>query len=176
MATTFLSLYLLKKLQLPTAMVGHFLTIDMASRVVFGFLAGKIGDKYGHRINLIIGGISWLLICFFSFIAINLIYCYFIFALFGLMISFIFTSEINLILEFAPSGKKPTYFALSSTLSTPAFLVMTFINGYLAELAGGDYLFVFLTSILLIVLFLLLIIFTVHEPRRRIEGVEVMLE
>jgi hypothetical protein len=86
------------------------------------------------------------------------------------MFSFIFTSEINLILEFAPGGKKPTYFALSSVLSTPAFLLMTFINGHIAEVTGGNYLLIFLSSIFLTLLFLLLIIFTVREPRKKLKG------
>jgi MFS family permease len=162
-AVAFYAINGLEKFELPDSWVGRFTIFIMAGRFLSTPLFGFLGDKLGHKINLVIGSLGHLAAAILAIVAPNA-WCYLpVFALVSVGFSSSQVSRFNMVVEFCDPERRPTYLALSNSVLGPTGFV-ALLGGLLVRIVGYDGLFGIagffaLGSALCLAL-------AVHEPRK----------
>lgn len=160
-ATAFYSIYALSHFNLSEGYAGIFTTISAAAYVVGILILGFVGDKNGHKVNILIG-LSANILAGVIAIFINNINVY--------LAIFVFTaiaqgakdiSINNITVEFCSPEKIPTYIALSGVMVVPVSLIVLGM-GSMADLFGYKSLFILALAASIISA---LIMLKVKDPR-----------
>jgi len=163
MSLAFITVYGIKKFDLPIAQSATFTAIMLTSEIIGYGIWGTLGDRSGYKrvietSNLIlIVGISGLLW------ANTLWALYLVFGLISFAHSGEMISDQNFAMEFGPEKDRPTYIGMSKTLTGPFFLLAPLIGGSLVQFLG--YKSMFLTALILSIISFLIIKFLVNDPR-----------
>lgn len=159
---SFFAVYALKKFSLPSYYAGSFTIIVMismsASNIFFGFL----GDKFGHKINL--------LLISFSLISANLIAVFsssiFIYAIVFFLIASVITlqgiSRLSFVVELCSSINRPLFIAVQNTITAP-FILFGIFAGWMISVFNYELVFIIYAVISTLSFFWLLL--KVKEPR-----------
>ena len=141
----FFTVYALRVLRAPAADVGVFTALLLAGQM-FGQLAlGSIADRAGHRLVLLVGACSILLMNVLALSATSLTAFSVVFVLNGLLNAAIQVSAGNVLLEFAPTPQQsPTYIGIERTCLAPFGFALPLVGGLLIDALG--YAFVFALS------------------------------
>jgi len=153
----------LDKFDLPDRWVGRFTVSIMAGRFLATPVFGYLGDKYGHKINLVIGALGHLTAAILAILAPNEWWYLSVFAFISVGFSSSQVSRFNMVVEFCDPERRPTYLALSNSALVPTGLI-ALLGGVLAGVVGYNGLFV--AAGLFALGSALCMIFTVHEPRK----------
>jgi len=163
-AVAFYIINALEKFALADKWVGRFTVSIMAGRMVATPVFGFLGDKFGHKINLVAGSMAHLAAASLAIIAPNEWWYLAVFALVSVGFSSQQVSRFNMAVEFCEPQRRPTYVALSNSLLGPVGLI-ALLGGVLVKVVG--YNGIFAIAGLFALASALFMIISVHEPRKR---------
>jgi MFS family permease len=133
----FLLIYVLKDRALADSVAGSFAISSALGSVCASLLLGWIGDRFGYKRVMML---SFLLYCLSMALvmATHSVASAHV-AFFGLMFNWVGTNMVstNMVFEFAPPGKRPTYLGVANTLVAPVLLLSSLAGGLLAPLKHG---------------------------------------
>ncbi|MDT8717638.1 MFS transporter [Clostridium sp. 19966] len=162
--TAFYSVYSIKHFSLPDSYAGIFTTVTSIAYVAGNLVLGYLGDKKGHKLNLVIGMISCALGAIIAMLAGNVAIFYIIFVLASIAQGARDVSVSNITVEFCSSSERAAYIAISSIIMIPISLIVLPM-GSIADIFGYNYLFL-ITMLSSIAAFAILY-FKVRDPRHK---------
>jgi MFS family permease len=162
-AVAFYTINALEKFDLPDSWVGRFTVSIMAGRFIGTPIFGLLGDRLGHKINLVIGAMGHFSAAVLAIVAPNEWWYLPVFALVSVGFSSNLVSRFNMVVEFCDPERRPTYLALSSSVLGPTGIV-ALLGGALASIVGYNGLFVI--AGLLALSSAMCLVFGVREPRK----------
>ncbi|MBD3321100.1 MAG: MFS transporter [Chitinivibrionales bacterium] len=136
----FYSVFAVEHYNLDESYAGVFTTIGVVTAMGASYFLGLLGDRFGHKINCVIGCISIVAACALSIWPPPLFLYYTVFVLRPITHCVMIISAMNIVVEFCKPQEQPTYIALSQALSAPAALLMLGA-GFLADTMGFTWLF-----------------------------------
>lgn len=165
MGAGFVSLYAAAERGLPESMAGVFTSWMLGAQVIATPIWGMIGDRRGHK-----GALQFGLLCSGLAMALSVVSStppafYAVFALLGVSGGIMFTTTLNMVVEFANESNRVTYIGLHGTLIAPATMIAPLLGGWLADTAGFEVLFV--ASAVCGAVALAVLTFLVRDPRHR---------
>jgi MFS family permease len=164
MASGFYTVYALRGLEAPLWEVGVFTAVLLAGQVIGNLVFGWVADRAGHRLVIMAGVAATLAANGVALASSSLETFRLTFALAGLHIAAINVSNLNVLLEFAPSPEeRPTYIGVGSTLAAPFAFAAPLLAGLLADALG--YTAVFALASLASALALGVLAARVRDPR-----------
>ena len=163
LAVAFYTINALEKFDLPDSWVGRFTISIMAGRFLGTPLFGFLGDRFGHKINLVIGAMGHLAAAVLAIAAPNEWWYLPVFALVSVGFASNLVSRFNMAVEFCEPERRPTYLALANSVLGPTGIV-ALLGGLFAKVIGYNGLFVI--AGLLALSSALCLIFAVREPRK----------
>jgi len=143
----FYSVCALERFGLSESHAGTFTIITVSSLVITSMPLGLLADRFGHKINLVLGNLSACAAGIVALAAPTIGVYYAVFFLGALLVSVNFVSASTIVVEMCRPEDRPTYIALSSILVSPVAL-LTLAMGHIADAFGYQWLF-FSTSLLL---------------------------
>ncbi len=122
MSFGFYAVYAQKKFDLNPSVVGQFTSYYMIGQIVFSYGAGILADRFGHRINAVLFGLTVIAQCLIAIWAQSVLVYSTIFFLSGAVRIIQIITFVGMPMEYADSIDRPTYYALSNTLTAPFYL------------------------------------------------------
>jgi MFS family permease len=147
----------------PDATVGWYTAALFLGQTIGNLAAGLIADRRGHIITLGIGQVMAIIAFGMAWLAPSAEWYYPIFFFMGLAAGITTISAVLSSMEFSTRDHLPTYVGVGNTVSGLGSAVAPIIGGLLAVI---HYDLLFAVSTLVSALALILLIFTVREPRR----------
>jgi MFS family permease len=145
------------------ATVGWYTAALFLGQTIGNLAAGVIADRRGHKLTLAIGQAMAIIGFGMAWLAPSAEWYYPIFFFLGLAAGITTVSAVLSSMEFSHRDHLPTYVGVGNTVSGLGSAVAPIIGGLLAVL---NYDLLFAVSTLISILALLMLIFTVREPRR----------
>jgi MFS family permease len=137
MATGFYTVYALRAWEAPAAQAGVFTGLMLAGEALGTLTLGWVADRAGHRLVLLTGMAAVVGAALVALAASTLAVYGAVFVLVGLHVAAINVSNLNVLLEFAPTPEaRPTYVGLGSTSMAPVAFAAPLVGGLLADAAG----------------------------------------
>jgi MFS family permease len=141
---------------------GIFTILAVVTSGLASFLAGKVGDKFGHKISLAFSLISYMLAALTALFVESMFGVYAIFIFLGIGQGGFMPSAMNMVYEFAGNRDSKMYMAIIDTFLMPFTILAIVLAGYFIPIVGADVIF---TSIVVFIGFgVCLLIFYVKEP------------
>jgi len=162
-AVAFYTINALEKFDLPDSWVGRFTVSIMVGNFIGTPIFGLLGDKLGHKINLVIGSVGHLAAAVLAIAAPSEWWYLPVFALVSVGFSSNLVSRFNMVVEFCDPERRPTYLALANSVMGPTGIV-ALLGGAFANVLGYNGLFVI--AGLLALSSAVCLIFAVREPRK----------
>lgn len=166
MALAFITVYGIKKFDLPIAQSATFAAVMLASEIAGFGIWGSLGDKSGYKRVIEISNLI-LILGIGSLLLVNTLWAlYLVFALMSFAHSGEYIADQNFAMEFGTEQDRPTYIGMSKTLTGPFLLAAPIIGGSLVQFRG--YNSMFLAALILAIIAFLIIKFLVIDPRTSI--------
>ncbi|HSV30947.1 MAG TPA: MFS transporter [Atribacteraceae bacterium] len=163
MGGAFYTVYALERFAVPDFLVARYNAFLLVSQALSPFLWGLIGDRHGHKIVLVCGGLAILASNMIAIFTPEPAGMYLAFALFGVNYSALTVGGVAILLDFAPRNRRSGYLGLGSFVAWfPAFFA-PLIGGKIADLFG--YQMVFWITLLLNAIGFCWLLFGVREPK-----------
>jgi MFS family permease len=164
MGTAFHTVYALSHYGALARHVGYFTMALYAGQIAGTLALGWLADRAGHRVVMLIGVVALAAANAVPLVAPDLAWFSLAFVLTGLTHAAINVSNLNILLEFAPTTEeRPTYVGLGNTLAAPFAFAAPLCAGVLADLAGFGA--VFIASVAATLACVLVFALRVREPR-----------
>lgn len=163
MGAGFFTIYAVRQWQISDGMVGLFTTSLLIGTALSNLLFGWMADKFGHKLVIEISNLALLLTSLVALLASTPEYFYLVFALQGVYSAGIILSGIMIVFEFCEEDIRPTYIGMTNSVVGVFAGITPLIGSWLADSAGFSWLFA--ASLVFCLLALLLLHFTVKEPR-----------
>ena len=149
----------------PESVLAQYLVIGYGSTLVGCIVFGRLGDRRGHRSNLLLEVPLVLCACVVALLARDPLEFGIVFVLAGTARGIMAVSGLSVVLEFGGEDERPGYIAVYNTIFMPLFLAGPAAGGFLRDYVGVTKSF-FAAMALALVGFAILV-FRVKEPRRR---------
>jgi len=162
MGSSFFIVYGNENFNLTGADVGALTAVLLGSQAVMQLAFGWLGDRRGHKFNLMLFAFAAALSALLASFATNMLGLIPAFALLGTALAADRISHLNIVLEFALPEDQPTFIGLTNTLLAPVVFLAPIIGGWAAGI-GFDRLFEMMIACGLVGGALLLV--WVKEPR-----------
>ena len=140
MGASFFIVYGNESFELSGADVGLLTAVLIGSQAVMQLTLGWLGDRRGHKANLMISGLSLAGAAIMAMSASTLEGLIPAFMLLGTGLAADRISHLNIVLEFAVPEDQPTFIGLTNTLLAPVVFLAPIFGGWLADV-GFDALF-----------------------------------
>ena len=127
------AIYCQNKFYFDISEVGSFTILNVISMGVFSYVSGYVGDKYGHKISMLLAYSFHLLTVFLALFSKNMFWVYGIFIALGAGQGSFMPSAMNLIYDFANKDDKKTYMALIDTFLAPFAILFIGAIGFLVN-------------------------------------------
>jgi MFS family permease len=163
MGFPFYIIYALRRFDMDAVTAGYLTATLTISQTLANVGMGWIGDKFGHRRMLILGGFAALTSSGLAWIASSIAWFYPIFLLAGLANVSIWTIGLTMTVDFSGEADRPLYIGLSQTLTAPATILAPILGGWIADTAG--FIPTFSISVSLSIVIILLLLIFVKDPR-----------
>lgn len=169
MALPFYILYARQYLNIDSAAVGIFVSIQMIGSIISNLMWGHLSNRRGNKIVLVlVSGLalvapSLTLFVWVSPIFRTIFWFGWIFLFMGFALSGIQLGYTNYMLDVSPEGERPTYLGFMNTFLSPVFLLSA-LGGYVIEKVSYEALFLMSVAAGALSLFLAL---QLEEPRQR---------
>jgi MFS family permease len=163
MANAFFTVHAFQKFSLSDSYAGTFTIAMMASMMGGSVLFGYLADHFGHKINLIISGVSTALACLIALAAPSVEIYMMVFACAAFTVAVAVISRLPIIAELCTDAERPTYIALANLVTSP-FVLFGVAGGWVADRLGYDA--VFIVAGVLATAASLWLLFMVEEPRK----------
>lgn len=141
MATTFFVVYASKELHFADQYAGYFSIFLLASQSLTFFLWGFVGDRFSHKIVLVMGSLGLLCSSILVLLSKSVFSMFMVFTAMGIYYSAFGSSGLAILNRWAPSGKYPTYIALSNGLTALCAFIAPIAGGKIADIYGFTMLF-----------------------------------
>ena len=132
MAVSFFIIFGDKNFNLSGADIGLLNAVFIGSQAVLRLLCGWLGDRWGHKRNLVIACGSMALAAVFALSSTSVLGLAPAFILLALAIASDGVSHLNIVLEFAPAAEQPTFIGLTNTLIAPVTFAGPVLAGWMA--------------------------------------------
>ena len=143
--------------------VGTLTAVLIGSQAVMQLLLGWLGDRRGHKLNLVISAFAVMLASLLAISATSPVSLIPAFVCLGAAIASDNISKFNIVLEFAAPEDQPTFIGLTNTILAPVTFLGPIFGGWLAASYGFSVLFA--AAALCGLVGGLLLSFWVREPR-----------
>jgi len=154
---------------------GRISFLSVLVQILTIFLFGRLGDRKGHKINLMIGSaVMVVAMADILFMPRRIEFFYLYYILQSLAMSAYAVSSFNILFEFCTEKDRPTYVSLRNTIIAPVNFLAPMAGAFLARNTG--YTALFSVALGLYVLNLIYLGFKVHEPRKRSPSYDSTLE
>ena len=163
MAVSFFIIFGDRNYDLTGADIGLLNAIFIGTQAVLRLLFGWLGDRWGHKRNLVISAGSMALAAVFALASTQVLGLVPAFICLACAISSDGVSHFNIVLEFAAPADQPTYIGLTNTLIAPFTFVGPILAGWMAAAFTIDTLFV--VSLACGIVGGTLLLWWVREPR-----------
>ena len=132
MGTSFFIVYGNENFQLSGADIGLLTAVLIGSQAVMQLILGWLGDRRGHKFNLMLSGLAVAAAAVLAIIATDLLALIPAFVLLGTAIASDQISHLNIVLEFAVPEDQPTFIGLTNTLLAPVTFFAPIFAGWVA--------------------------------------------
>ncbi|MCY4539430.1 MAG: MFS transporter [Chloroflexi bacterium] len=163
MGTSFFIVYGNENFSLSGADVALLTAVLIGSEAVMQLVLGWLGDRRGHKFNLMISGFAIALAALVAITASDLFNLIPAFILLGAALASDRISHLNIVLEFAVPEDQPTFIGLTNTLLAPVTFFAPILGGWVAT--SFDYNSLFTLTLLCGVTGGALLALWVKEPR-----------
>jgi MFS family permease len=136
MGFAFYTVYAVNEKGVSELEVGIMTGILLGIQILINPILGWLGDRWDRRIVMVFGMLAATISSIMAVLAQNGNWFYFIFLLAGIANAATWALGITMTLDFASEEERPAYIGLANTLSAPAFILIPFLGGWLADLAG----------------------------------------
>ena len=157
------AIYCQNKFNFDISEVGLFTILNVSSMGIASYISGNIGDKYGHKISMLIAYSFHLLAVVLAINAASMFWVYGVFISIGAGQGSFMPSAMNLIYDFAGERDKKTYMALIDSFLAPFALV--FILGIGSLINKGEYILSFYILGACLLLAIIILQFSVKDPK-----------
>ena len=164
MGFSFYIVYALRSFHMNAVTAGYLTATLTVSQTIANASMGWLGDKYGHRLMLVLGAVTALASSILAWNAASIAWFYPIFAFAGFTYVSIWTSGLAMTVDFGSEADRPIYIGLSQTLTAPATILAPLLGGWIADSAG--FIPTFSISTLLSVAMIAILVFLVKDPRK----------
>jgi len=161
----FVTVYLLKKFSLPDDSAAIFTAIVLAFQGASSFLFGPIGDKMGHKLNLIVSKVCYVSATLLAVFSTRVEQAYVVYALMGVVNTTGNVGSMAITLDMTSSKRKELYMGSLYFLIAPFSFVAPLICGKMIDLLGHTLAFL-LTGVIGVFNLIYLAKF-VEDPRPR---------
>jgi MFS family permease len=158
-----LAAYSVERFKLDESAAGAFTVAFMIANSLASFVAGIVGDRYGHKIVLVLACLAMLVGLGLALFAPSEGWLYVSFGLYGAFVGAYLVSYQVIVLEFAPDHRRSTYIGLTNTLMAPVSLLAPILAGALAQIVNYPVTLAVLVALTAFAIFMLLA--KVHDPR-----------
>ena len=162
MGTGFITVVSIERWGLADGVVGIYTAILLLGQTMGNLLAGVMADRFGHKLPLVIGGISQVLAFSVAWMAPTSEWVYAIFLLLGFSMGASFVSGMLITMEFPEESSRPTYIGIANTAWGIALALAPMLGGWVATYGYG---WLFGSSAVLGLVAVILLQITVAEPR-----------
>ena len=166
MGFAFYIVYALRQFEMDEVTAGYLTATLTISQMVANASMGWMGDRVGHRLMLIIGAAAALFSSLLAWLAPSLVWFFPIFVLTGFANVSIWTNGMTMTVDFSGETERPFYIGLAQTLTAPATIIAPLLGGWIADTQG--FVSTFGWSIILSIVMVLILLFLVKEPRKRV--------
>lgn len=142
-ATAFYTIYAVRTFSMNAATAGIMTSVLFVTQVIANPIMGALGDRFGHRVILILGTLAALFAALLAWLAPSLEWFYLVFALAGIAGVALWATSISMTLEFGTESERPVYVGLANTLVAPATIAAPIIGGWVADTLGFGMTFIF---------------------------------
>ncbi len=140
MALAFITVTAVDRFILPDSAAGTFTVIIMGSTIAGGLVFGAVGDRFGHKTNLILAAVITLTLALIAVSAGTAEVFSAVFVCAGLTTALSQISRLAFLAELADEGERPSVIALANMISSP-FMFWGAIGGALANTLGYNAVF-----------------------------------
>ena len=168
MGFSFYIVYALRQFNMDLITAGYLTAALTISQTFANLAMGWLGDRFGHRLMLVIGALCISFSALLAWKAPSLDWFYLIFILEGLANVAIWTIGMAITIEFGTEAERPIYIGLSNTLAAPITILAPIFGGWLADTAGFGT--TFITSAVGGLVTTMVLILLVRNPRPRQVG------
>ncbi len=139
-ASAFYAVYAIDKFDVPPSYAGTFTVIVMAGMVAGNSVFGYLADSFGHRVNLILLALASVAASVIAISAGNILMYGFTFFFMSWTVGLQGISRLSFVVELCSEPERPTYIALTNTLTAPTVAV-GILFGWLARVSGFQAMF-----------------------------------
>lgn len=165
-AQSFLAVFAVQRFGISDALVAGVMTaVMLVSQSLGNPILGWLGDRYGYRNSLLIGGVAALGSALSVLFASGVFSFYLAFALGGIANAALWSIVLAMVPEFGSASERPYYIGLANTLVAPATLLAPVVAGFLAQTINFEA--VFVLSVGGALASLLVLYFFVRDPHAR---------
>jgi MFS family permease len=168
MASAFYTVYAVRTHGLSEGTIGLMTGVLMATQVTANPVMGWAGDRFGHRLILLVGISSAITAATIAWLAPTGAWFYLVFVLAGIANVAAWTTPMAMTLEFGSEGERPAYIGLANTLVAPSTFLAPLFGGWLADYAG--YQATFLASAIAGLVTTIVLYTGVRDPRSFVKG------
>ena len=143
---------------------GQYLAVTAACSIVGNLVFGRIGDRWGHRFNMVIRGPLFIVGCVIALLAQNPFQFGLAFIPITLSGAVAGISQMTMAMEFSSERNRPRYTAIQSMLSTPLMMLGPLLGGFLRDYTSLSMSFFVAIALTAVSTYLQL---TVRDPRQR---------
>ena len=165
MAIAFVAVYATQQRGLPPSMAGRFTAWMLGTQVLTTPLFGMIADRRGYKSSLQFALLAQAGAMALTQVVTTPLGFSLVFALIGAATGLLFSTTLNMVVEFAAPTDRVSYLGAHGTLIAPAILLAPVIGGWLAQ--TGGYRWAFTVAGLCGFAALVLLTFFVRDPRHR---------
>ena len=158
------AVYCQEKFNFELSEAGVFTVITVICAAISSYLAGKIGDKYGHKNSMVLAYVGHLLAALIAMNAWNMYGVYLIFIAIGIGQGAFMPSAMNLIYDFSSKNDAKTYMALVDSILAPFVLFYLLLIGWLVN--DGNYAISLNILIGSLLIGSLALVFLVHDSKK----------
>jgi MFS family permease len=143
---------------------GTFTVINVIASGMASYVAGKIGQRYGHKTGMIMSYSAHFLAAILALFSQNMMWVYGVFLCIGIANGAFMPSAMNLVYDFSGDKENKLYMALIDTLLAPFSVLFLLSISYLTEL--GYFIYALIGIGLSLFIGLVLLSFWVKDPRK----------
>lgn len=165
LATAFVAVYATEQRELPASIAGRFTAWMLGAQVVATPLFGMLADRYGYKSSLQFALLAQAVAMALSLIVTTPLGFSIVFALIGASTGLVFSTTLNMVVEFAAPAERVTYLGLHGTLIALPTLLAPVLGGWLV--GAGGYPLAFVAAALFGIAALVLLTWFVRDPRQR---------
>jgi MFS family permease len=163
-AISLYAVYMQQKLSFDVSEAGIFTVINVISYGAASYLAGLIGDRYGHKYAISMAYVFNMVAVTLALLVNSMAGVYLVFVFVGMGMGAFMPSAMNLVYSFAGKRDGKLFMALIDSSVAPFTLISIVLAGLITQAFGAEWAFYFIGFFLFIGV--LMMMFFVKDPKK----------